>query len=487
MVLQDLGDKLLSSLQKLRTTKNVDDQFFNDYLKEIVAALRAADVSNTIVLQFFKAMKSKIKFDDEQIGQNNRGKIERETINELVNLVDPHETPYQPKKGQPNVFMFVGLQGSGKTTTCAKLGYYYKRKGWKVGLVGADTFRAGAREQLMQNAQRVGIPYYVDFDNQDPVSVALTGVSNFKKNKYDIIIVDTSGKNAQEGALFEEMKEMEAIIKPDEVIFVLDANIGQTAFEQAKAFSSAVDIGSIIITKLDSGTKGGGAISAVAATNCPIAFYGSGEEMDQLEIFDSRSFISRILGYGDPAALMKKMEEVDVKPWMQCIMEGRYGFREMYGQYEMILGMGNFTSLLDMMGMKQFLPQSFSGDDVTKQMKKTLVVIDSMSDSEMDDPSLFKNEKRIKRIQRGTGMPYEFIKNIILEQKRWSQMIKRMDKKMLSMMMNAQQNPSAMNEKALQQQMNKMLDKMNPAIRKQLSGGMGNIGNLMKMMGKMGK
>ena len=482
MVLQELGDKILKSLQKLRESKTIDDQFFNDYLKEIVASLRAADVSNTIALQFLKERKEKISLENAQPGQNPRRQMERETINELVNLVDPREEPYQPEKGKPNIFMFVGLQGSGKTTTCAKLGYYYKRKGWKVGLVGADTFRAGAREQLMQNAQRVGIPYYVDFDNQDPVSVALTGVSQFRRNNYDIIIVDTSGKHSQEDALFEEMKEMEAAINPDEVIFVVDANIGQSAFTQARSFSKAVNLGSIIITKLDSGTKGGGAISAVAATGCPISFYGSGEEMDQLEIFDSRSFISRILGYGDPAALMKKLEEVDVKPWMQSIIEGKYGFREMYGQYEMILGMGNFTSLLDMMGMKQFLPQSVSGDDLTREMKKILVVIDSMSDSEMDNPALFKDEKRMRRIQRGTGMDIEFIKRVITEQKRWASVIKRMDKRMLKMMMTAQTNPSAINEKQMQSEMNKIINQINPAIKKQLPSGFGNIANLMKMM-----
>jgi signal recognition particle subunit SRP54 len=485
-VLQELGDKILSSLSKLRNAKNIDDQFLKDYLAEIVQALRAADVSNTIVLNFFKAMRSKIKLDEVQPGTSPKGKIERETINELVNLVSPNVEPYEPKKGKTNVYMFVGLQGSGKTTTCAKLGLYFKRKNWKVALVGADTFRAGAREQLMQNAQRCKIPYYVDFDNQDPVSVAIAGVEKFKESKTEIIIVDTSGKNAQEGALFEEMQEMERAINPDEVIFVLDANIGQAAFEQASAFSKAVDIGSIIITKLDSGTKGGGAISAVAATGCPIAFYGSGEEMDMLEIFDPKSFISRILGYGDPAALIKKMEEVEMKPWMQSVAEGHFTFREMYGQYEMILGMGNFSSLLEMMGMKQFLPSSFKDQDITKNMKNILVVIDSMSDAEMDDPSILnKDPGRIKRIQRGTGMSLEFIKNVISEQKRWATLIRRIDKRTLSMLTQAQGGPQGapqMNEKQLQQTMNKMMNQLPKGLRNKIPN-MGNLSNLMKMMG----
>ena len=375
--------------------------------------------------------------------------------------------------------MFVGLQGSGKTTTCTKLGLYYKKRGFKVGLVGADTFRAGAREQLMQNAQSVGLPYYVDLVNIDPISVAISGVEKFKRERYDMIIVDTSGKHAQENALFQEMQEMQDAINPDEIIFVLDANIGQSAFDQATAFSKAVDIGSIIMTKLDSGTKGGGAISAVAATKCPIAFYGTGEEMDQLEIFDPNSFIANILGYADPKALMHKLEVVDMDKQAelaQRIMKGQYGFREMYEQYKTILDMGDITGIINAVGMKSLLPKGFSNDDMTSTLKKYLVIIDSMSDKEMDDPSLFKEKNRIVRISRGTGMKTEMIEMVIKEQKNFAQAFKAFSKN--KMFSNMLQNSGKMSQNEMMQAAQQMAKNINPGLAKQLKSG--NFGNLLK-------
>ena len=185
-------------------------------------------------------------------------------------------------KGLTHVIMFVGLQGSGKTTSCTKLASYYSKKGFKVGLVCTDTFRAGAFDQLKQNATKARIPFYGSYTESDPVVLALEGVTKFKKEGYknflilgfDVIIVDTSGRHRQETELFLEMKEISNTIKPDNVIFVLDGAIGQAADAHARAFKESVEIGSIIITKMDGHAKGGGAISAVAATGSPIIFIG---------------------------------------------------------------------------------------------------------------------------------------------------------------------------------------------------------------------
>jgi len=176
--------------------------------------------------------------------------------------VDPEKEAYTPTKEKQNVIMFVGLQGAGKTTSCTKYAAYYKKKGFKVALVCADTFRAGAFDQLKQNATKAKIPFYGSYTEVDPVEISRQGVQKFREEKFDLIIVDTSGRHRQEEALFDEMKQIEDGVKPDNVVFVMDGSIGQTAYNQAKAFGETVKVGSIILTKMDGGAKGGGAIAA---------------------------------------------------------------------------------------------------------------------------------------------------------------------------------------------------------------------------------
>ncbi|CAN0484202.1 unnamed protein product, partial [Ectocarpus sp. 8 AP-2014] len=173
-------------------------------------------------------------------------------------------------------------QGAGKTTTIAKFAHYWQRKGWKVAMVCADTFRAGAFDQLKQNATKLRCPFYGSYSEADPVRIADEGVQQFKQEKYEVIIVDTSGRHKQEDALFDEMKEIQEAVQPDNTTLIMDATQGQAVFDQAKAFHEAVAVGSVIITKLDGHAKGGGALSAVAATNSPITFLGGGEHFDDL-------------------------------------------------------------------------------------------------------------------------------------------------------------------------------------------------------------
>lgn len=195
---------------------------------------------------------------------------------------------FAPKKGQPNVVMFVGLQGSGKTTTCTKYAYYYQRKGFKPALICADTFRAGAFDQLKQNATKAKIPFFGSYTETDPAKIAAEGVERFRAEKCDLIIVDTSGRHKQEASLFEEMQEVAATVNPGLTVFVMDASIGQAVSDQAAAFRGAVDVGAVIVTKMDGHAKGGGALAAVAATKSPIIFVGTGEHIDEFEPFESK-------------------------------------------------------------------------------------------------------------------------------------------------------------------------------------------------------
>lgn len=482
MVLQDLGERILASLNKLSTAKQIDDKFFKEFMTEMIDALKAADVNQITIIHFIKEIKNKVNLSELPPGISARKIIEREVINALVKMIDPERQRWEPEKDKLNIIMMVGLQGSGKTTTCTKLGNYYKKRGWKVGLIAADTFRAGAREQLMQNAQQVNIPYYVDFVTEDPVEVALAGVEKFKKEKFNMIIVDTSGRHMQEAALFQEMQQLEDAINPDQVIFVLDGTIGQMAFNQAKAFSEAVGVGSIIVTKLDSDAKGGGALSAVAATNSPILFYGTGEDMSSLEVFDAKSFVSRMLGFGDVMAFARKMEEIDMdkqKEVAQRILEGHFTFREMYTQYQTVLDMGDLSSLMETMGMKKFMPKEISNESMTDNVKKMLVVIDSMSDEEVENPALFKDESRKRRLSRGTGLPPVFIQYVIEEQKRFAKMFSRMSKPMIEKLINMDKNPNQMNERSLQQAMHGLSKAMDPRMLQQI-GGTQALKNMMK-------
>lgn len=181
----------------------------------------------------------------------------------------------------------------GKTTSIAKFANFYQRKGWKVAMVCADTFRAGAFDQLKQNATKLRVPFYGSYTEADPVAIAEDGVDQFVSEGYEVIIVDTSGRHKQEGALFEEMQEISAAVNPSNTVFVMDATQGQAVYDQALGFREAVDVGSVIVTKLDGHAKGGGALSAVAATQSPIIFLGSGEKFDDFDMFNAKSFVSK--------------------------------------------------------------------------------------------------------------------------------------------------------------------------------------------------
>ena len=482
MVLQDLGEKILVGLNKLATAKKIDDAFFKEFMTDMVNALKAADVNQMTIINFMKEVKAKVNLADLPPGISARKVIEREVLNALVRMIDPGTEPWQPDKEHCNIIMMVGLQGAGKTTTCTKLGNYYKKRNWKVGVIAADTFRAGAREQLMQNAQQVNIPYYVDFVNENPVEVALAGVEKFRREKYNMIIVDTSGRHMQESALFAEMQELEDAINPDQVIFVLDGTIGQMAYNQAKAFSEAVGVGSIIVTKLDSDAKGGGALSAVAATNSPILFYGTGEDMSSLEVFNARGFVSRMLGFGDVMAISRKLEEIDMdkqKELAQNILDGHFTFREMYSQYQTILEMGDISSLIDSMGMKQFMPKDASQQSMVDVIKKFLVVIDSMTEEEVENPPLLRDESRRRRLCMGAGVSLQFVNYLVDEQKRFRQMFDKLNPKVLNQLITMDTDPSQMNSRAIQQAMGGLRNAMDPKMLRQI-GGMEGLSRMMR-------
>jgi len=275
MVLAELGRKITAALQKFNRLTVIDNDAVKECLKDICNTLLGSDIDVKYVMRLRDNVITKLKQEELQKG-NVRILIKTTVIKELTNLMEVDKKPYEPKRGKTNIIMLVGLQGSGKTTTCSKLAYYYKKKGWRVAMVCADTFRAAAFDQLKQNA------FYGSYIETDPVTIAEEGVAEFKNEGMEIIIVDTSGRHKQEIELFDEMKQVEKAVQPNNIIFTMDSSIGQQCYAQAEAFRKAVNVGAVIITKMDGHSRGGGALSAVAATKSPIIFIGDGEHFENL-------------------------------------------------------------------------------------------------------------------------------------------------------------------------------------------------------------
>ncbi|KAJ2882813.1 Signal recognition particle, partial [Coemansia asiatica] len=373
MVLNELGARINSALHALSKEPVIDEKAVDALLREICTALLESDVNVRLVQQLRQNVRKRINMDELSASANKRKVIQTAVFDELCTLVDPGVQPWVPRKGKQNVVMFVGLQGSGKTTSCTKLAAYYKRKGMKVGLVCADTFRAGAFDQLRQNASRAHIPYYGSYTEADPVLIAMEGVKQFKKDKFDLIIVDTSGRHKQEMELFAEMQQIAKAVRPDNTVFVMDGTIGQAADSQARAFKETVDIGSIIITKMDGHAKGGGAISAVAATGSPIIFIGTGEHMHDLDKFSARPFVSKMLGMGDISGLVETVQDLQLdknEDMIKNLAKGVFTLKDMRDQLQSILKMGPLSKIMGMMpGMSPDMMQGFDAEEGTRRLR----------------------------------------------------------------------------------------------------------------------
>lgn len=363
--------------------------------------------------------------------------------------------------------MFVGLQGSGKTTTCTKLAYHYQKKNWKACLVCADTFRAGAYDQIKQNATKARIPFYGSYTEVDPVVIAQEGVEMFKKEGFEFIIVDTSGRHKQEESLFEEMLAVANAVNPDNIIFVMDATIGQACEAQARAFKEKVNVGSVIITKLDGHAKGGGALSAVAATKSPIIFIGTGEHIDDLESFKTKPFISKLLGMGDIEGLIDKVNELkldDNEELLEKIKHGQFTIRDMYEQFQNIMKMGPFSQIMSMIpGFSQDFMTKGSEQESMARIKKLMTMMDSMCDGELDHregAKLFSKENsRVIRVAHGSGVTEREVKDLISQYTKFAAVVKKMGGiKGLFKSGDVTKNVNPTQMAKLNQQMAKMID-----------------------------
>jgi signal recognition particle subunit SRP54 len=318
---------------------------------------------------------------------------------------------------KPQTIMMVGLQGSGKTTSIAKLARYFQKKGLKPAVIGADNFRPGAYQQLKTLCTKLNVNFYGEENEKDAVGIVLRGMKEIEK--YDIKIIDTAGRHALESDLIQEMVNINAAAKPDQRYLVLDAAIGQLAGQQAKAFNDAVGVTGIIITKLDGTAKGGGALSAVSETGAPIAFIGTGETSDDFERFDTDRFISRLLGMGDLQSLLEKVQESMKESELNVdgLMKGRFTLNDMYAQLEAMNKMGPLKQIMSMlplgsMGLGGAKLSDKELEATGQKMKYYKVIMDSMTDGERNDPKTISSA-HIKRISKGSGRSPEDVRELL--------------------------------------------------------------------------
>ncbi|KAF2677636.1 signal recognition particle protein [Lentithecium fluviatile CBS 122367] len=486
MVLQDLGRRINGAIQDLTRSPNLDEKAFDSMVKEICSALVGADVNIKLVANLRNSIKRSVDFKHLAPTVNKKRLIQKTVYDELVKLVDPHAEPFKPRKGKPNVIMFVGLQGSGKTTTCTKLARWYSARGFKACLVCADTFRAGAFDQLKQNATKAKIPYYGSHTQTDPAIVAKEGVDKFKKEKFEIIIVDTSGRHSQEQDLFDEMVQIQEAVTPDQTIMVLDSTIGQAAEAQSRAFKEAADFGAIVLTKTDGAAAGGGAISAVAATHTPIVFLGTGEHMLDLERFSPQPFVSKLLGMGDITGLVEHVQslKLDQKDTMKHIASGIFTIKDLRDQLSNIMKMGPLSKMAGMIPGLSNMMGGMDDEEGSMKLKRMIYICDSMTEKELDsDGKMFIDQPtRMTRIARGSGTSVREVEELLTQHR----MMAGMAKKMKGGMANMQKAQGAMGGGNKAQQlaaMQKRMQSMGGANAMGGGGGMPDLGAMMKMLG----
>ena len=414
------------------------DKAVNEFIKELQISLIKSDVNVKLVNDLTQKIKKRLENEKPPTAIERREWFISIVYDELSKLFGGDKNPDVLPKRLPYVIMLVGVQGSGKTTTCGKLALFYKKKGYKVGIVAADVYRPAAYEQLVQIGEQIKVPVYGEPGNKDAVGIAKRGVEKFLSEKYDIVIIDTAGRHGygEEVKLLEEMKNMYNEIKPDEVILVIDASIGQKAYDLAYRFHQASPIGSIIITKMDGTAKGGGALSAVAATGATIKFIGTGEKLDELEVFNPRRFVSRILGMGDIDAIVEKIKGVEEYEEFQKKMEdvlsgkAKLTLRDIYKQLSGIKKMGPLNKILQLIpGFGTFFQISEEQMKLGEEkINKFLAIMNSMTYKELDNPSII-DKSRIRRIAKGSGTTPEEVRELLKQYQLTNNLIKMMKRK----------------------------------------------------------
>ncbi|BCU68363.1 signal recognition particle protein [Sulfolobales archaeon HS-7] len=432
-------ESIRESVRKFLSGSSPYDKAVETFIRDLQKILIQSDVNIKLVSQLTTKIKQRLNNEKPPTYADKREWFIKIVYEELANLFGGDKEPDVLPSKIPYVIMLVGIQGSGKTTTAGKLAYFYKRKSYRVGVIAADIYRPAAYEQLRQLSLQASADFYGEQENKNPTEIAMNGIKQLLSHKCQVIIIDTAGRHGygNEEYLLQEMKSMSDAVKPDEVILVLDASIGQKAYDLASRFHNVTPIGSIIITKMDGTAKGGGALSAAAITGASIKFIGTGEKIDELEVFNPRRYVSRILGMGDIESILERLSSIEeyeeIEEKMEEVLQGKgkITLRDIYKQIKAVKKMGPLSKVLDKIPGFNMLPKLPSEDEIKmseEKMNKWLSIINSMTYEELDNPSIV-DKNRVRRIARGAGVRPEEVRELLKQYELTNRALKTLRKK----------------------------------------------------------
>ena len=415
--MQDFGSSLKNVFRKIAGLGIVDKEAVEAIIKELQRTLLQGDVDVALVSELSSKIKKRVLEAKLPAGLTLKEYFIKSLYEEIVEFLGREKGEVALKKQR---ILLIGLFGSGKTTTAGKIAKWFKVRGLKPGLVACDTHRAAAKEQIKQIGKRVEVPVY--YSGKKPEDIAKEAL---KKSKEDVLIFDSAGRDALDSKLAKELKDLSKVIKPDEVLLVIPADIGQAARKQSEEFNKLVGITGIVVTKLDGTARGGGALAAAAVSGAGVKFIGIGEKVGDLEVYDPTRFVSRLIGYGDIQGLLEKAKEVGIsKETADKIMEGKFTLNEFYEQIKSMQKMGSLSKIMDMIpgagGMK--IPKGML-DVQEDKMKKWKFAIDSMTKEERENPEIIK-ASRIKRIAKGAGLSESDVRDMLKYYKQTKKVMK---------------------------------------------------------------
>jgi signal recognition particle subunit SRP54 len=439
-MLDNLRTGLRGAIKKIMRASDINEELIDSLCKDIQRALLQADVNVKLVLEITKRIKERSMNEEPVKGLTRKdhiitilyGELARllgysgQTIKNINKSQQTAETIINFEPNKQSIILMLGIQGSGKTTVTAKIARWLSKQGYSVGVIGADTWRPGALTQLKMNCSRINAEVYGEEANTDAIDIVRKGVEHFRAQSLDVVIVDTAGRHKEESSLLEEMRDMRNAINPDLVLLVIDGTIGQQAFNQAKAFHEAAAIGGIIVTKLDGTAKGGGVLAASAATGARVMFIGTGERIDDLEVFSPTSFVGRILGMGDIQAILEMARGLELQAdenQAKRLLSGKMTIEDFYAQMENVGKMG-FRNVIDNLpGLSGMLKED-QLDVLEGKMEKWRFIIQSMTKYEKRNPEII-NESRRKRIARGSGLTEHEVKDLVKQYSNSKTMMKQ--------------------------------------------------------------
>ena len=415
MAFEGLTEKISSAFKKLRGQTRLTEADVKDAMREIRLALLEADVNFKVTKDFIKAVTEQAT-DAEILESLSPAQQVIKTVNdELIKLLGGQGARITIAPNPPTVIMMVGLQGAGKTTNCAKLaGLFKKQQQRRPLLVACDVYRPAAIEQLKVVGRQLDIPVF-DMGQGDPVEIAKAGIDHARKNGFDMVFLDTAGRLHIDQALMDELKNIQAAVKPHEILLVVDAMTGQDAVNVAQTFNETLDISGVFMSKMDGDARGGAALSVKSVTGKPIMYIGTGEKLDNVEVFHPDRMASRILGMGDVLTLIEKAQQnFDEKQALQTAKKmsaGKFTLTDFYNQLQQIKNMGPVEDMLGMIpGVDAKMLAGAQIDN--KAMQHTEAIILSMTPKERENPSII-NYSRKKRIASGCGLKIEEVNKLL--------------------------------------------------------------------------